>query len=50
MHLDSQAKYILSFMHDAKKVSNGCKDAKTFSKGAGFSISGYFGLWYVYIV
>ncbi len=50
MHLDSQAKQVLSFMADAKKVSNGCKDAKCFSKGAGFSISGYLGLWYVCIV
>jgi hypothetical protein len=50
IHLDSQAKHVPSFMHDAKKVSNGCKDAKCFSKGAGFRYSGYLGLWYVYIV
>jgi len=50
MHLDSQAKHVPSFMADAKKVSNGCKDAKCFSKGAGFRYSGYLGLWYVYIV
>jgi hypothetical protein len=40
--LTSLQKSILSYMLDAKDLSNVNRDAKTFSKGTGYGNSGYF--------